>query len=364
MSTLQEKLNKLPEIKIFVEQHTEDILKELKQNFLQRQPHINLVESDTILMQLEDMAYRKALYSVALNNKIKQMLPHFCQGQDLDHFVFAFYGGEQRLQGEEPTAMYEFSLEEPLTQDIVIPKGLVLSDGNENSAFLMQSLTIVKGEQTIKGQVKLNIKTKQSDIATNIVTSPYPYVLKPKALSAFEGGSDKESDEEFFERAILSLYKYSTAGSQKAYEYFAKSADERIFDVKVFSPSPMHVDIYVLATNAIEEVVENVKKVHEQEKVQAFCDVVNVQAAVPKEVTIAPTVYLLDLLKTNETQEAILKNFESKFKIGEALPYSKVIKALEVSNVYEVELEKTSFEVQPNEYLKISVEPQFKKAVL
>lgn len=364
MSAIQEKLAQLPEIKIFVEQKVETILEELKTVFLQRHPEVKLIESDTILMQLEDMAYRKALYSTSLNNKIKQMLPHFCKGEDLDHFVFAFYGGETRLQGEEPTALYEFSIEEVLNKETMIPKGLILSDGNNNNAFLMESLIIEKGQTSVIGRVKLNVKTKQSEVQTTIVTSPYPYILKPKSLGTFVGGSNKESDEEFFERAILSLYKYSTAGSKKAYEYFTKSADERIFDVKVHSPRPMHVDIYVLAFSAMDEVIEKVKAVYKNEKVQAFCDVVNVQPAIAKEVHLAPMVYLIDMLKSVQTLENIRSNFESKFRISQSLPYSKVIKALEVSNVYEVELEKTSFEVKPNEYLKMSIEPVFKKARL
>jgi phage-related baseplate assembly protein len=292
------------------------------------------------------------------------MLPHYCQGDDLDHFVFAFYGGEQRLQGEEPTALYEFSLEEVLSKDVIIPQGLILSDGENNTAFLMENITIKEGDLTVIGKVKLNAKTKRSDIKTNIILSPYPYVLKPTALGAFEGGSDKETDEEFFERAILSLNRYSTAGGADAYKYFSKSADERVFDVKVVSPSPLMVHIYVLALEAQDEVLQNVKIAQGKDRIQSFCDEVEVFSAVQKSVTLTPTIYVLDLLKTAYIDETIKDNFSMRFKIGEGLPFSKIIKFLEVAGVHKVVMPQEDLEVLESEYLDITLNPTYEKAVL
>lgn len=42
-------------------------------------------------------------------------------------------------------------------------------------------------------------------------------MLKAKQLSEFEGGAERESDDRLRERAVLSLERFSTAGSAKAY---------------------------------------------------------------------------------------------------------------------------------------------------
>ena len=363
MNSLKEMIDKLPDLKIFVEQSAESILSELKEEFSSRHPEINLIESDSILMQLENIAYRKAFHNVALNNKIKLMLPHYCKNEDLDNFIFGFYGGEQRHLGEEPTDTYEFKLEEALSNDITIPKGFILSEATVQS-YLMENVVIEAGELSAQGKVKLDVKTKQSDIKTETPISTFPHVITVKALGTFKGGSNPETDEEFFERAILSLNKYSTAGGKKAYEYFCKLADERVFDVKVDSPSPLKIDLYILSSeeNALDDVIANVKAVQESDRVQAFCDVVSVKPATKKEVVLTPTVHLLDLLQTNQVNEDIQENFNNKFKIGQTLPFSKAIKALEVANVYEVELDSVDLSVLPNEYLSITVSPNYVEA--
>lgn len=362
MSSLKEMINKLPELKIFVEQSAELNLSLLKEEFKERHPDVELIESGSILMQLENIAYRKALHNVALNNKIKEMLPHYCKDEDLDNFVFGFYGGELRHLGEEPTALYEFKLEEALNNDVTIPKGFILSDKGTVQSYLTENVIIAQGELSATGKVKLDLKVKESDVKTETPISTFPHVVIIKALGSFAGGSSRETDEEFFERAILSLNKYSTAGGKKAYEYFCRLADERVFDVKVISPAPLLIDLYILATNNEADVLDKVRAVQGSDRVQAFCDVVTVKAAIKKEVVLTPTVYLLDLLQTNSVNEDIQANFKNKFKIGEALPYSKAIKALEVANVYEVVMDAVDLSVQPNEYLSITVIPTYMEA--
>lgn len=360
---LKEMIDKLPDLKIFLEQSAESILSELKEEFLSRHPEVNLIESGTVLMQLENIAYRKAFHNVALNNKIKLMLPHYCENEDLDNFIFGFYGGEQRHLGEEPAANYEFELSEALSNDVIIPQGFILSEGTVQS-YLTENVVIETGNLKSTGKVKLDLKVKQSDIKTETPISTFPHVITVKALGSFEGGSNPETDEEFFERAILSLNKYSTAGGKKAYEYFCKLADERVFDVKVDSPSPLVIDLYILSSDesALADVLVNVEAVQGNDRVQAFCDDVRVKAATKKEITLTPTVHLLDLLQTNQVNEDIQENFNNKFKIGETLPFSKAIKALEVANVYEVELGAVNMSVASNEYLSITVTPNYVEA--
>jgi phage-related baseplate assembly protein len=311
------------------------------------------------MMQIEAFSYKELLLKNMINGLIKKMLPHYSKDADLDNFIFGFYGGEQRLEGANPTAPYEFSIEEPLNVDITIPKGLELSDG-VHSAYLYEDVVILAGELSVNGKLKLNQKVKTSTIKTEIVVSPYPYVVSAKSLGDFTGGSDVESDKDFLSRAILGLYKYSTAGGEKAYIYFAKTADERVFDVKVHSPNPMVVNVYILPNTttpeATAEVMEKVEAALKgDEKTQAFCDVVNVIQATKKSYIPTATIQLFDLSKQADILKTIKENFTNSFKIDEDLPYSSIITKMHIGGVYKVSMEAMEdITTDINEYISIT----------
>ncbi len=367
MSKLQELIDALPEPTIFKTRKIEEIIAENVALLKELNPDYVPVESDANMMQMEALAYKELKLTTKFNNAIKAMLPHYAKDlkdEDLDNFIFGFYGGETRHLGEEPTAPYEFEIEEALGVDIVIPKGFILSDGADATSFLEDEVAIKAGTLKVEGKVKLDEKIKESDVITETVVSPYPYVLKPTSKGKFEGGSSRESNEEFFERAILSLYKYSTAGGEKAYEYFSYKADERVKHVKVLSPSPTVIDVIVKASSSVDETVAAVDAALNDEKTQCFTDQVSVRAARIKAVTLAPTIHLIDMLLQSNTNESINNNFNSSYKIAEGLPYSKIIKALEVANVYKVELAITDLAVKSDEVLEITLNPTFVKAEL
>ncbi len=368
--TTSEKIALLPTPTILQETAIEKIIDEnvtLTKNLME-QKGINWepIESDPNMMQIEAFSYKELSLRKLINKLIKAMLPHLSSGDDLDNFIFAFYAGETRLQGEEPTALYEFSIEEPLSVDITIPKGFILSDGDSKTAFLVEDIAIKAGTLKAIGSIKLNEKIKESEVQTVNIISPYPYLLQVKALDKFKGGSTRETDEEFFERAILSLYKYSTAGGEKAYEYFTYLADERVQHVKVDSPEPVKIDVIIKVSEpqAISEVISKVnEKLNGDEKTQCFCDVVSVRAARIKEIILEPKIYLIDLLNQATTLESLQSNFNKSFKIGESMPYSKIIKALEIENVYKVELPLVDLEALKDEVLNITLNPTFEKAI-
>lgn len=365
--TIKERTALLPAPTILQETAIEKIIEEnttltkelMKEKNIDWEP----CESDPNMMQIEAFSYKELALRKLINKLIKAMLPHLSSGDDLDNFIFAFYAGEERHLGEEPTAPYKFKVEEALNVDITIPKGFILSDGDTKTAYLKEDLILKAGTLSAIGKVELNEKIKTSKVQTTNVISPYPYLLEVEAMDEFKGGSSKESDEQFFERAILSLYKYSTAGGQKAYEYFAYLADERVKDVKVISLEPVKVDVIINADEAIDETVAAVdEKLNGDEKTQCFCDVVTVRAATKKVVVLEPTIYLIDMLAQASTLQELKNSLTNEFKIGVGLPYSKIIKALEIQNVYKVELEPNDLVVASDEVLEVSLNPTFVKA--
>lgn len=364
---IKEMIEKLPEPSIFREVKVEEVIAQNVQLMKSLNPDWIPIESDSNMMQIEAFSYKETMLRNMFNNAIKAMLPHYSKGNDLDNFAFGFYAGETRLEGKGPIALYEFSIEEVLTQDLIIPQGLELSDGDTTTSFLTEDIKIVAGTLKAFGTMQLNQKVKSSNVKTEVNITPYPYVLNPVAITDFTDGREIESDEDFFKRAILSLYKYSTAGGEGAYKYFTYSADERVFDVKILSPNPMLIDVVVLALEGVEDTVNNVNiALTGDEKTQAFCDVVSVRAANKKNVVLDLTVHIFDLLKQLEISQAIKSALSNQFKIGESLPYSSLVSKIHISGVYKVELATTEdITTQEDEYISIEdINITFKEAVL
>lgn len=365
MNKFTDIIDSLPTPKIFTEVKIEDIVVQNIAIVKEINPDINLVESDSNMLQIEAFAYREMLLRNMFNSAIKTMLPHYCKGDDLDNFVFGFYGGEKRLEGVEPTSPYKFELEEPVNVDINIPKGLQLSDGQGSTSYLDEDVTIIAGELSSNGSVKLDLKIETSVIKTELVISPFPYVIKVSFQGDFTGGTNPEDDEAFFQRAILGLYQYSTAGGKKAYEYFAKSTDSRVYDVKILNPSARHIDVIVLASSDTAEVITAVSKTLNDEKIQAFDDVVTIKAAKNKEISIDATVHLFDLLNQTEINSKIEEGFNSKFKKAESLPYSNIISKMHIGGVYKVVLSSNEdIPVLEDEYIKLTLNITYEGASL
>ena len=92
-----------------------------------------------------------------------------------------------------------------------------------------------------------------------------------------------EADDALRQRAQLALEGYTTAGSVGAYEFHARSADGRVSDVSVISPSPGDVLVTVLSTEgdgtASPELTDIVSQAVNAEEVRPLCDSVSVSAA-------------------------------------------------------------------------------------
>lgn len=81
---------------------------------------------------------------------------------------------------------------------------------------------------------------------------PLPYVVSVENLTESVGGADIESDDPYAERIRLAPEKFSVAGPELAYKYFALTASQDIADVEVDSPSPGVTRIVALLKNGEE----------------------------------------------------------------------------------------------------------------
>ncbi len=319
----------------------EELLNEIEAFIKRFYPNYERLESDSFSVLIEAFAYKIALLEQRRVNSIKSLLLTYAQGQDLDNFCQN--QGIERLDGAYPYANYSFSIKAPFKQDVVLPKGLELGDeSGEHRAFLKNSLTLKAGELSVGGVVEYFKKQKFAKIKCENLLTPLTFSLQVKAQGSFADGGEVESDEAFRERYLLSLHSHTTAGSQKAYIFHAKSADSRIDDVAVFTSehSPGIVEVIIHSDEGVDDLMlQRVREVLNSDNVRPLTDKVLVRGAENKVINIEADIFLFDLKDAANIAASYETLFKKrKFKIGEDLPLSEIIKNLHVGGVYKVVL--------------------------
>lgn len=317
----------------------EDILSQNLANFKTLVPDWQPLESDEFKIILEAFAYRELHLRAYFNEIAKSFFLSTTTGVDLDNYA-VFYGVE-RLQGAKPYAEYEFELSGALSQDVTVPVNLVLTDETSSyEAILLEDVVIAAGTTKATGTVELQLETYQSEVKTETITTPLPFVVAAKATEIFGNGSDVESDDNFRDRILLSMADKSTAGSEETYKSFTFNADERIEDVAVLNGGSGIVNVYYYSAAADELMQTRVEDTLNAKEVRPLTDtvVVNTATEVPFSVTAE-----LKILPNQETAtvytnaiaslEAGLKTLK---KIGTDVTLSEINKFLKVDGVKEV----------------------------
>lgn len=171
------------------------------------------------------------------------------------------------------------------TEDLVIPAG--------------QTYGIVSAEATELG-------SKYNDFAPdqiNKIVDPTAFVASVTNTETSSGGADIEDDESYRERIRLAPDSISTAGPTGGYEYWAKTADANIADVKVTSPTPGVTKVSILMKNGelpSQAVLDAVQAVLTPKNRRPQTDLVQTVAAIQDAYNIELTYYISNERKTEE----------------------------------------------------------------
>jgi len=317
----------------------EEILEQNEQNLKAMLPNWQAIESDEYKMMLEAFAYRELHLRAEFNNLARAFFLSTSTGHDLDNYA-VFYG-VSRLKGSKPYASYEFSLSEPLTVDVVVPAGLILVDESAKyKARLLGDVVIRAANENGTGMVELDEEIESSEIKTQIITTPLPFVLEAKALGSFMKGSTLESDEELRYRILLSMADKSTAGSEETYESFALGADERIEDIAVANGGAGVVNVFYYSSTQDELMQTRIQEALNKKDVRPLTDFVVVESATIVNYSV---VAQLNILPNQETAkvytravEALSAGLEKLKKIGTSITLSEINDFLRVDGVKEV----------------------------
>lgn len=155
-----------------------------------------------------------------------------------------------------------------------------------------------------------------------------------------------ESDTDLRLRAQQAYEGLSVAGPVGAYEYHGRSADGRVADISVVSPSPACVTITVLSREddgtASDELLTIVEKALNAEEVRPVGDRVTVQSAEIVPYQIDATLYFYpgpEAAPIRQAAEEKLKAYiTAQQRLGRDIRQSAIYAALHVEGVQRVEL--------------------------
>lgn len=267
-----------------------------------------LFPGDPVRLFLSSVALIIIQQRALIDYSAKQNLLAYAVGDNLDHIGVLV--GTDRLQAKAATTTMRFTLSAAQPEGVTIPKGTRCTPGRNLFYATDQDVTIdanhnfadisatclesgAQGNGFIAGQI-------------NKIVDLIPWLATVANTTVSEGGADPETDEAYRERIGQAPERFSAAGPEGAYQYWAKTASQLISDVAVYSPNPGEVEIRPLLAGGLvpgAEILDAVAKACTDKKVRPLTDKVTV---------LAPTVVSYDLTvsywidKTNQAIESAI----------------------------------------------------------
>ncbi|MDD3770476.1 MAG: baseplate J/gp47 family protein [Sulfuricurvum sp.] len=321
------------EIKTF-----DQIVAELVEIYRRFVPNYIANESDDVMPVLESFAYRELMLRNFFNAQIAGSFWQTATGENLD-FIANFFGVE-RLAGAKPSAQVRFTISAPLTYEYVIDQGSEILNSDGSVSILVSDVTIPPGSTYADGTAELQVYSAASDAVAVSPLVPRPYLSSVQQLDGYSGGSDVESDASVRKRIDLAFDAQTTAGSIGGYTVHTLSADARVDDVKVKSPSPGIVDVVLYSHGGVDQtMIDRVSASLNADTVRPLTDTVNVVAASVMTYSIEAYIAIdagADIQGTLFAAKARLDERLAETKIGKSVTIGSIIAALSVDGVDDV----------------------------
>ncbi|EPP4165266.1 baseplate J/gp47 family protein, partial [Campylobacter coli] len=219
--------------------------------------------------------------------------------------------------------------------DVIIPKGAIFSNEKADIATLKEEVVIKKGENKASGVLELDEFIESKERKTEFLQTPLPFVAKIKQLEFFKGGASEESDEALRERAVMSVHRFSTAGSEKGYIYHALSASAKVASIKALNNGAGKVRVIIKSEDELS--VDVVKEYLSADERRPLTDEVSVELAKKREFIIEAKLLLLELSRANEISEKI-NALQKDFDLSVDLALGFIYKCLHQDGVYKSEI--------------------------
>lgn len=218
----------------------------------------------------------------AINLAPQQNLLSYAQGNYLD--ALGQLLAVERMAESKAVTTIEFTLSQALGSVYTIPAGTQVTNGVvtfETDEDLLIPIGETTGEVSASCTVAGPVGNDYLAGQISTIVTPMTFVSGAQNTTITTGGADAESDSDFADRIRLAPNSFSVAGPEKAYVYHAKSVSPAIIDVKVDSPTPGEVDVYVLLTDGTlptEDTLEQIEEHLSDENIRPLTDYVVVKA--------------------------------------------------------------------------------------
>lgn len=218
----------------------------------------------------------------AINLAAQQNLLSYAQGGYLD--ALGQLLAVERMAESKAVTTIEFTLSQALGSVYTIPAGTQVTNGVvtfETDEDLLIPIGETTGEVSASCTVAGPVGNDYLAGQISTIVTPMTFVSGAQNTTITMGGADAESDPDFADRIRLAPNSFSVAGPEKAYVYHAKSVSPAIIDVKVDSPTPGEVDVYVLLTDGTlptEDTLEQIEEHLSDENIRPLTDYVVVKA--------------------------------------------------------------------------------------
>ncbi|MCD8139334.1 MAG: baseplate J/gp47 family protein [Planctomycetaceae bacterium] len=257
--------------------------------------------------------------NIMLDQIGKLNLLRYATGPFLDHLGAML--DTPRL-GEAPAeTTMRFSIAQPINYTLVIPNGTrVTPDSKLFFATTAASILPI-------GDTYVDIPAQATEIGTtanglvpgqiNKLVDRLPVVVTVSNLTRSSGGTEAEKDDPYRARIHMAPEKFTCAGSEQSYIYFALSARPDIQSIVATSPSPGKVDIYVLLKGGIipeqdGPELRDVMAALSADKIRPLTDHLSVLPAVAEDLDYVVTYYL------TTPQAGFIEQLDEKIKAAAA----------------------------------------------
>lgn len=243
-----------------------------------------LFDGDPVRIFLQALTQIIFQQSMLIDFSAKQNLLAYATDEYLDGVVALV--GVTRMEPSSAMTTFKFIIGSPQPDTtIVIPKGTRI----KGNGLYFKTIEVgqispgdteiaVIGECDTPGTIGNNMLPGQIVELVDV----FPFYKSVSNITTSSGGNDLEGDDSLRQRAFEAPTAYSTAGSDSAYAFWAKTASQAIMDVKVISPKAGEISIIVIGKNGDElssEVLEKILVVCSDKKVKPLTDKVSVSNA-------------------------------------------------------------------------------------
>lgn len=205
-----------------------------------------------------------------------------------------------------------------------------------------------------------SVGTATNNYAVGEITtmeSGVPFIDAVSNVTAAQNGRDIETDDELRERIFLAPESFTSAGSLGAYEYWVRSYDSSVKDVRITSPSERVVEVLaILGDGSLPdtEYINGLTEFLSQDDIKMLTDVISVQAPGTVTYNVNLTYYINESNRASaatiqsEVNAAIASYIEwQSGKIGRDINPNELMKRIILAGAKRVEITAPVFTVIP-----------------